>query len=82
MKTMQLGQKSKDKITGFEGVLTGKASYLTGCDQYLVQPAVKDGNFREGKWFDEGRLEVVGEAFTAADVAADKNGCDTTAPVK
>lgn len=79
---MNLGQKAKDKITGFEGVLTGKASYLTGCNQYLVQPPLKDGNFVEARWLDEGRLIVVGEAFTMEDVQAEENGCDIQAPVK
>lgn len=79
---MKLGQKAKDKITGFEGVLIGRASYITGCDQYLVQPPLKDDAFREGKWVDEGRLEITGEAITPEDVAADKNGCDIAAPIK
>lgn len=29
-----LGRKVRDKVTGFEGIVTGRATYLTGCDQY------------------------------------------------
>ena len=36
----KLGIKAKDSITGFQGVITGKVSYLTGCDQYLLAPEV------------------------------------------
>ena len=52
-----LGKKVKDKITGFEGVVTGRVEYLTGCNQCLVQPKVgKDGGFKDSQWFDEQRL--------------------------
>ena len=58
---IQLGVRAKDKVTGFEGLVIGKASYITGCDQYLLQPAVEAGKADkkpEGHWFDEQRLEV------------------------
>lgn len=80
---MKLGDKAKDKITGFEGLLTGTASYLTGCDQYFVQPETKDGAWTDGKWFDEGRLTVTQvDAIGQNDVKATKPGCDTPAPIK
>jgi hypothetical protein len=31
-----LGVTVKDVIHGFEGVVTGRCQYLTGCTQYLV----------------------------------------------
>jgi len=31
-----LGKKAKDKITGFVGIIIGRAQYLTGCDQYAL----------------------------------------------
>lgn len=54
------GDKVKDKVTGFEGTVTGVAEYLTGCRQVLIQPPVKDGEFKDGRWMDDGRLEVTG----------------------
>lgn len=77
---MQLGKEVQEKITGFRGILTGVASYITGCDQYYVQPPLKDGSFVEGRWFDEGRLEVIGEGIAAESVQAAENGCDTPPP--
>ena len=80
---MKLGQIARDKITGFKGVLTGHANYLTGCDQYLLSPKCKeDGSHIDGRWFDEGRLEVFGDAFFYEDVKANENRCDIQAPVK
>ena len=56
---VELGQKAKDMVTGFEGIATGRAEYLTGCAQLLLVPKVKeDGSGGEGRWFDEQRLQV------------------------
>jgi len=53
----QLGQKCKDKVTGFEGVAIGHVRYISGCNQVLLSPPVgKDGAHRESHWFDEQRL--------------------------
>jgi hypothetical protein len=73
----------KDSFTGFIGIVTGHADYLTGCDQYLVQPPAKDGEWKEGRWFDEKRLVVVseGEQLIISPMA-DDNGADIEAPVK
>jgi len=57
-----LGKKVKDTVTGFEGIITGRIEYISGCLQYAVSPPVKeDGTKREGEWFDEQRLEVTGD---------------------
>ena len=72
---MELGQNARDKITGFEGIITGRAEYLTGCTQFALAPkALPDGSIRATEWFDEGRVEVMGTAITSADVAGPKNG--------
>ena len=51
-----IGIKVKDVITGFEGIVTARCTYITGCDQFLVQPETKDGAFVESRWFDDNRL--------------------------
>lgn len=72
---IELGQKAKDKITGFEGIITGRASYLYGCDQYCLVPSVgTDGKMAEGQWFDEGRVLVTGPGVNATDVMVEKPG--------
>lgn len=55
----ELGIEVRDKITGFTGILTGHCQYITGCDQFLVQPKAKDGAHVEGRWIDDIRLEVM-----------------------
>ena len=69
-----LGKKVRDKITGFQGIAVAHCKYLTGCDQYGLQPELRDGKMEKAEWFDEGRLVVVGPGVTAEEVAAPRNG--------
>ena len=71
---IELGQKAKDKITGFEGILVGRITYLTGCDQYGLSPPAKDGKVNDTQWFDEGRIVVTGPGVTAPEVETEKPG--------
>ena len=71
---IELGKKARDKITGFEGIITGRCQYLTGCDQYSLVPKAVDGKIESAQWFDEGRIEVIGEGVTAAQVTAPARG--------
>ncbi|RDJ05272.1 hypothetical protein [Rhizobium grahamii] len=52
---IKLGAFASDRITTFSGVVTGRATYITGCDQYLISP--KSGD-KDPKWIDEQRLVV------------------------
>ena len=57
---IQLGNTYRDKITGFEGIATGHAQYISGCNQVLLAPKVgEDGSIRGSEWFDLQRLEAV-----------------------
>jgi hypothetical protein len=57
---MQFGDKVKDKITGFVGIATARCTYITGSDQVLITPPVKDdGTFQEARWFDVDRVEIL-----------------------
>lgn len=69
-----LGKAARDKVTGFEGIITGRAEYLYGCAQYCIVPSAVDGKLGEGHWFDEGRIEVLGPGIAPADVSAEKPG--------
>ena len=72
-----LGKQVKDKITDFEGIATSKHIYLTGCNQYGVQPKIdKDGKIPELRYFDEARLVVTGVGISAEEVTGEENGCD------
>lgn len=71
---VELGQKAKDKVTGFTGIIIGRCKYLYGCTQYGLVPESKDGKTSEAVWFDEGRLIIVGRGILPKEVKAKKNG--------
>ena len=79
-----MGTKVEDKITGFTGTITGVARYVTGCDNYLVQPPAKDADYKEGRWLDEGRLQIIEEkVIDKKDVKATRGlGACGEAPIK
>jgi hypothetical protein len=56
-----LGTTQRDQITGFSGVVTAFAEYISGCNQALLVPKVNEkGEYKESQWFDVQRLERVG----------------------
>ena len=81
---MKLGIEVKDRITGLIGIITAKATYITGCDQYLVQPQGDGTKYPDAIWIDEGRLEATekGTVIEIDEIMTDDNGCDMPAPMK
>lgn len=68
METIQLGQKGRDRVTGFEGIVTGVCNYLSGCNQALLVPRVgADGAYRAGEWFDVQRVEITEASMLTLD---------------
>jgi hypothetical protein len=74
MSEVTLGCKARDKVTGFEGIVTGKCDYLYGCAQWGLTPAAKDGEVKDSRWFDEGRVERVGDGIAPESVRVERNG--------
>ncbi len=72
----ELGKKARDKITGFEGIITARITYLYGCDQYGISPKAVDGKVGDTCYFDEGRVEIIGDGVTAREVIGTKPGGD------
>jgi hypothetical protein len=55
-----LGMKVRDRVIGFEGVVSSLSFDLYGCVQAVVSPVVdKEGKPREALWFDVARLDVI-----------------------
>ena len=80
----ELGKKGKDKITGFEGILTSACQYLTGCNRYHIQPTTlqKDGQPIEGIYFDEAQIEILGEGILPSEVQGEDDGACSPDPTK
>ena len=61
---VKLGDKVKDSITGFLGVVTGISKYLNGCISILVTSNKLSSDGKEvSEWFDEQRLDSKSEAI-------------------
>ena len=59
---VKLGQKVKDVVTGFEGIVTSRCEYMNGCVQLSVAPKVNPKEKwvkPKEKWFDESQLRVL-----------------------
>ena len=57
---IKMGCKARDIVTGFEGIVTSKTSYITGCSQYYLVSQSEDASKKaEGTWVDEPRLKVI-----------------------
>lgn len=56
-----LGDEVRDAISGFQGIVTARIDYITGCARYIVQPQTlgKDGEPHKSSTFDENTLELV-----------------------
>lgn len=73
---MKLGDRIRERITGFEGICFGKTEYLTGCRHVCISPESCDdkGKPKEAEWFDENRCEVVVEAAIAVHATGPDTG--------
>ncbi len=53
------GYRARDRVTGFEGVVTSVCFDLYGCIQVVLNPGIRDdGKIGEQLWFDINRLIV------------------------
>lgn len=62
-----LGQKLRDKVTGFEGIAISRVEYLNGCVQFCLKPKINKKSpekIEDGIYVDEGQLEVVGDGVS------------------
>lgn len=66
---LELGSEGKDKISGFQGIITARHQYITGCDQYTLSgKMIKEGEIGESYQFDEGRIEITGRGILPEEV--------------
>ena len=57
---IELGDKVKDKITGFEGICISLNTWLHGCDRVGVEStSLHEGKPQDVQWFDVYRVEVI-----------------------
>ena len=79
---IEFGTTCIDVITEFKGVVTGRCSYITGCEQVLLSPVIdKNGARREPQWFDAARVRVTDHPKIELPTQPE-SGPDIPAPVR
>ena len=73
MKIIELGDKVKDKVSGFSGIVVAITQYLTGCDRALVDAGCdKDGKMREAENIDVLTLRIVKKQAVVIEIEKQK----------
>lgn len=72
---IKLGQRVKEKVTGYEGIAVSATVFLQGCRRIEVQaPANKDGTVPDAYAFDEPLLEVIDNGILEEEPDEDTGG--------
>ncbi len=54
------GDKVKDRITGYTGIVVATTTWINGCHRYVIQAQeLKDGKPVDSHTFDEQELQLV-----------------------
>jgi hypothetical protein len=56
---IKLGDFVRDRLTGFEGIAEGRATYLYSNSQTRVISKEMNNQSPVAVWFDDGRLDIV-----------------------
>ena len=75
---VKLGQMVRDKISGFEGVVTGHTRYLNGCVRVEVSGIALSQGRPVSDWVDETQLELLADGV--AGVASVETGGPRSGP--
>jgi hypothetical protein len=69
---IELGDRVRDRITGYQGIVIGITDWLYGCRRPFVQPESldKDGSIVKSESFDEDQLEIVAKGIVKRTVNA------------
>jgi hypothetical protein len=80
MKDASLGDKVRDRITGFTGIVVARTQWLNGCIRLQIQPEALD---KDGKIPDVAHLDVQQcELVKAEPAKLGRTGGDRSAPVR
>lgn len=66
-----LRKRARDKVTGFEGVVTAVTAYSSGSESVLLTGRVYDpGKLAPEDWFSIQRIELISDPEVSADESA------------
>lgn len=73
---IQFGDKVRDRLSGIEGILFARTTYLTGCNHIGIKRigTKPDGSAHDLHWCDEPVVELVESNYFALDAAKQDTG--------
>lgn len=71
MTELKIGQQMRDKVTGFAGIAATKTEFLTGNQQFTLQPMAGGLFGRDSQSFDVFQLEYAGAGTPAVEAPED-----------
>lgn len=63
MEQIKFGNKVKDLVTGFEGIVTGEVTYMNGCHKWAIDGKVVNGSV-ECIWVDKQQVVKLDNGIT------------------
>ena len=83
-RTIVLGYRVEDRVSGLRGIAVARVEYLNGCIQFCVQPrGATDALRTDSLYIDEGQLRVLGPGVTKSSpqpLRRDRGGPSAHAP--
>ena len=74
------GKLCRDKVTLFEGICTGRLTSLYGSDMYCLAQRSKKKKASRDEWFDEARIEIIGDGVAVDEVKGSRPGGENSYP--
>jgi hypothetical protein len=80
----ELGDRVKDRVSGFEGTVCTRSEHLNGCKQYGVNPPIdkNTGKMLEGYNIDGEQLELIDEGLNKKDPIVKKQTGSNPTPIQ
>ena len=77
LQTTDLGKLGRDKVSGFEGIVTSIVKFIYEDDIYYLTPnKLIKGKFVKAERFEVGGIEIIGEGIATTEVKEDRLGGD------
>ncbi len=59
-KFVKLGDEARDTVSGFKGIVMGRATFINGCHRTGLYPKIDEkGKHVDSQWFDEPQLRTI-----------------------
>jgi hypothetical protein len=61
---IKLGNKVRDLVTGYEGIVIARVEYLNGCVQFGVKGQAVNNDTKDSQFIDHEQLEKIDDGIT------------------